>query len=132
MCYNCTHNCTIFSSHCIPFPGQLVLLLEASDAHTFLLRTCSNLNTTLNISPPSLLASQRFLSTATLRASHEKRASKFVCMARPMPSITTRSVPCFTMVWTRSLSVNLPVGENTLKLLILSKIADTKFYQIIP
>ena len=60
------------------------------------LRARSYLNTTLYMLPPSCDASQRFLMTATLRTSQENGAWKLVCMARPMPSSTTRSASiCF-------------------------------------
>ena len=62
----------------------------------------SYLHRTENISPPSLVASHRFLITATFRHSHMNLALRFVWRARPIPSRTTRSTPCDDIAFARS------------------------------
>jgi len=62
----------------------------------------SYLHRTENMSPPSLVASHRFLITATLRHSHVNFASRFVWRARPIPSRTMRSTPWDDIAFAKS------------------------------
>ena len=72
----------------------------------------SNLNTTLNISPPNLLASHLFFSTASFRESHLNWASRLVCIARPIPSMTIKSAFSDLILATKSLSMYLKYDQN--------------------
>ena len=66
-----------------------------------LLQPFSYLNTTANISPPSLWASHRFFKTATFKHSQLNLAYKLVWIDLPIPSKTIRSTPWITMASTR-------------------------------
>lgn len=59
------------------------------------------------MSPPKRFASHLFFITAIFKASHEKQASKFVWIARPIPSMMTKSVSSLFMRSTSWQSINL-------------------------
>ena len=87
----------------VPWLAKFQVTLGETDTW----RDFSNLNITLNISPPSRLASQRFFKTATFRASQANEAWRLVWTARPIPSRTIRSALRSLMAVINAWSINL-------------------------
>ena len=80
---------------------------QVTSGETDTWRDLSNLNITLNISPPSRLASHRFFRTATFRASQANEAWRLVWTARPIPSKTIRSALRSLIAFIKAWSMNL-------------------------
>ena len=93
----------------VPWLAKFQVTLGETDTW----RDFSNLNITLNISPPSRLASQRFFKTATFRASQANEAWRLVWTARPIPSRTIRSALRSLMAVINAWSINLKNVSDT-------------------
>lgn len=93
------YNIEVLCSNCNIIISSLQPYLSLSFFTSF---GCSYLHKTENMSPPSLVASHRFLITATLRHSQVNFASRFVWRARPIPSRTIRSTPSDDIAFAKS------------------------------
>ena len=113
----------------VPWLAKFQVTLGETDTW----RDFSNLNITLNISPPSRLASQRFFKTATFRASQANEAWRLVWTARPIPSRTIRSALRSLIAVINAWSINLKnasdidVLQDSFQLLVRGE--TTKFCQ---